>query len=384
MIRLDLLFFGYFKYFVGQEDVARCSAIFLKQGINAKFEDCSFLIKKKDANRIDSLLSGRIKYQKSELLGMYGFVYKNRKRYGAMLGILLSAFLIFFFSDVVWDVRIEGCLTGNEEEIARELSEVGFSVGDRWSKIDKNEVEVSLLKNSELVSWVNVNRRGTVAYVSVIDKYLGKDEKKTGYSNLVAERDGIIEEITVKEGFAVVKAGDTVKKGDVLISGILPSELGGGFCYATGTVIARVSESITVFSQKKVVEKVYEEEQKHAFSIKFFGKNINIFKSYRNFDKEYDIIENNKDLILCNTRIPFSLVSEIKRFYTLSERTLSESELKEKAEILLEKEIAKRLMASAPNEIITEGNLTDGGYTLKAFVVYSTDIGRDLGFSTFS
>ena len=38
------------------------------------------------------------------------------------------------------------------------------------------------------------------------------------FSNIVADRDGIIEEITVKKGYATVKPGDVVKKGDILIS----------------------------------------------------------------------------------------------------------------------------------------------------------------------
>ena len=291
MIRIDLFFFGYMKYTVAECDVGICAEIFLRHGINVSFNKNSFLLRKGMESKVEPLLLGKVEYSKSEIRGLYGFLYRNRNRYGAMLGIFIVAFLILFSSDVVWDVRIEGCVTGAEDKIKKELSNAGFGIGSRWSKTDKSEVEVAVLEASEHVSWININRRGTVAYVTVVDKHTHKvEEKKEGYSNVVASCDAIIEEITVKRGVAVVKAGDTVKKGDVLISGIISTETGGGFCYAEGTVIARVSDTVSVVSGKSRFEKVYEEEKKHSFSIKFFGKTINIFKSYRNFSKEYDII----------------------------------------------------------------------------------------------
>ena len=44
----------------------------------------------------------------------------------------------------------------------------------------------------------------------------------------------------------MVKVGDVVKKGDLLISGVLPLELGGGFCTAQGEVKGRVADRVEV------------------------------------------------------------------------------------------------------------------------------------------
>ena len=65
MSRLDLFFFGYFKYTIRAQDTAKCAAMFLKEGINARFVDGTFVIKSKERQKVDSLLDGRIEYKRS-------------------------------------------------------------------------------------------------------------------------------------------------------------------------------------------------------------------------------------------------------------------------------------------------------------------------------
>ena len=113
----------------------------------------------------------------------------------------------------MWDIRIEGCDESYSDEIRKELTACGFSVGSSWSETDLGELEIEFLSKSQNVSWLNINRRGTVAYVTVLEKQVHEEEKKEGYSNIIAECDAIIEEITVIHGVASVKVGDSVKKG---------------------------------------------------------------------------------------------------------------------------------------------------------------------------
>ena len=225
MIRPDYLLLGYKIVTVQTNDIARAAAILLKGNVSVRFLGNKIYATARKTRKIISLLDTRVKYSVSELKGLSGFIYRNRKRWGAFCAIFLTAVILLFSGNLVWDVRIEGCESGNEEQIIRELSECGLSVGTSWSRTDTAKIEVKMLETSDYVSWVNINRRGTVAYVSVVDKITHElPEKKDGYSNVVAACDAVIEEVTVEKGIAVVKAGDTVKKGDLLISGIIPSK----------------------------------------------------------------------------------------------------------------------------------------------------------------
>lgn len=383
MIRPDLAFFGYVRYTVSEDSLPHVISLFLKNHINVKIERGVFLARASLCKKIDSILSGRVEYKKSEILGLFGFLYRNRKRYGAMIAAFIGIFIFLYSSDLVWDVRIEGCREGDEEAILDELFEIGFSVGTRWSEIDRSKIELELLADSKLVSWINVNRRGTVAYVSVAPREGNiLEEKKEGYSNLVAGMDGIIEDITVRSGVAVVNIGDTVKAGDVLISGIIPAEMGGGFCYADGTVTARVNESVSVLSPRIVEEKIYEEDKTASFSINFFGKSINIFKSYRNFNKEYDIIEKTKEFCFSDSKkLPFYFTSEIIRPFTLRSVTLTESQMVEGARLNMTRMLGE-LFSDAPIlGIRSEGCFSKDGYTMTSHVTCIRDIGRSLAFS---
>ena len=80
-----------------------------------------------------------------------------------MLVLLLS-------QSLVWDIRPSGNENIASYDIKSRLESCGFSVGDLWHKKSLSEVENEFLKLYDDVSWININRRGTVAYVSVIEK----------------------------------------------------------------------------------------------------------------------------------------------------------------------------------------------------------------------
>ena len=249
-------------------------------------------------------------------------------------------------------MRIEGCAFENENAILGELENFGVYPGAVLRKIDKSRVENEMLSVSENVSWININQRGNVLYVKVVDKIAYEEESaKKGYANVVASRDAVIEEITVKSGIAAVKVGQTVKKGDILISGVIPTELGGGFCYAEGTVIGRYSDEISVNACTKETQ-CYEVGRKLSkLSLNFFNFSYKILENYSKSEKEYGIIKEKKYFhTFLDKKIPVSIEREYETelmestiFYTKDEmvRIASERMKAALAEELSDKNLLK-------------------------------------------
>ena len=251
MVRIDLLLFGYRRITVSETDVRIVAGLFLERGLSVKIVNNCFLIREDKYKKIEDLMKGRVEFSASRELGFGGFLRNNCRRVGVILAVITSLLINIILGGVVWDVRVEGVTESEEREIINELSDCGLRVGAVWSKIDMNALEVKMLSMSNTVSWINVNRRGSVAYVSVIGKIQGSEEENVfGYANIVAKCDGIIEDITVVKGVALVTRGQTVKKGDILISGVTPL----GYCYAEGNVTARLTDCVSVEIKKRSVE----------------------------------------------------------------------------------------------------------------------------------
>ncbi len=382
MPRIDFLIFGYRKITVADDDLKAALRILFSLGISVRVENSSFFLKERDVSIVNSHFSGKIEYSVSELRGLFGFLKSHSKSYGAIIGSLLGFALLFTSSGLVWDVRIEGTSSENHAKIIEELEEAGFSVGTAWKSIDKSEIEARVLTKSETVSWININRRGTVAYVSVIDKTdFDEPPPKSGYANIVAVRDGIVEEISVKNGYPMVSVGETVRKGQILISGVPPVGSAGGLCYAEGSVIARYSGEISVETLRNAEVLHPESKELLSLSVNFFGKNINIFKRYGNSTAECDII---KDIrwkrLFGGKKLPIKTEREYLMTYTASSVTRSDAEMINSAKEEHSELLAKALSGATLYRIKTSGKFTDSSYILHTEFLCAADIGRHLEF----
>ena len=381
MIRADMFLFGYVKYTVKNEDIKRVAELFLKNGISVKFHKNSFVTRSCKSKEIDKILNEKVEYHKSEPLGIGGFLFKNKKRYGAISALVLTTLLYIFASTRVWDIRVEGCAPELREAVIKELSEAGLSVGSRWQKGGLDKIEVSLLSGSDTVSWINVNRRGTVAYISVIEKeHHEAPEEPVGYSNLVATEDAVIEEITVVHGVAMVKVGDSVKRGDLLISGVIPSEAGGGFCYAEGIVKGRISDIVTVKIPSSRVEKYEKNSTLYDARLNILNFSAKFYKYYRNLQKECVIIEKREDLSIFGKRLPFSILKKYSVSYGVRVVNLTVCEMTAAASSEMQKALEEKLSDATLLKIRTEAEFLEDSYVMNSSIVYTENIGADLPF----
>ena len=381
MARLDEYVFGYRRGKVENKDICKLANVLLRSEIcSTVTHDGGFVLREKDRSKFVFSAKPKMRFHLSEPLGVYGFLYAIRRRYGVLAALILLFCISFFTSNLVWDVRISGNEKIPDYVIEEVLSANGFGVGTSWRSINKNAVEAEILTQRPDIAWISVNRRGTVAYVEIIESENVANEEPVApkYSNIVAERDGVIEEITVKSGIPVVKVGDVVRAGDILISGVIENEKGARLCRAEGLIRAQCVAGITAKAGPEMAEKHPTKYKLAHVRVVLFNFSINIFKNYGNRENSCDIIKEIRSFALFDKyRLPIRL--EIARSVEYEETVLtrSESEMIEAAKHELDGKIYSMFKDADVIGLGTSGEFKDGVFYLRSRVVYSTDIGKE-------
>lgn len=129
---------------------------------------------------------------------------------------------VFAASMFVWDVRISGLDYNEAAALKEELSALGIYGGALKSGIDIKEAEKRLMIDHDEYAWVNIKLRGAVVGVEVVPAIpVPEIVDDSRPCNIVAAKDALIESVTARTGRARVKKGDTVREGDILISGLV-------------------------------------------------------------------------------------------------------------------------------------------------------------------
>lgn len=136
---------------------------------------------------------------------------------------ILSILLVYLLSQILWSIEVEGNRYYSQEAILEYLDENHVYPGMFYKNIDYRSIEELLRLAYKDISWVSLERKGTRLFVNLRESSATSMVKDilSEPAHLVASRNGIIESIITRRGTPMVKAGDTVRKGDILISGIL-------------------------------------------------------------------------------------------------------------------------------------------------------------------
>ena len=213
-------------------------------------------------------------------------------RPGALVGALLALALILLSQSFLWDIRVRGNERMTTAEVLSELRACGLFTGTYLPGLDVPALENRVLIASDGIAWISVNLSGTVAEVQVVEGIQRPPKEPTAPANLVASADGQIELLQVYRGQSVVKVGQAVRRGELLISGIYDSSLEGyRLTRAAGEVLARTERHIHVEIPLSYEQKLYAEGECREIVLNFFDFSLKIFKKAGNWEGSCDIIE---------------------------------------------------------------------------------------------
>jgi len=151
------------------------------------------------------------------------FLYKKiKKRKGILIGGILFAIILIQCSGRVWSISVEGGFIHTREQILQELEEeLGIYGGIFGEQINCFEIEKKIRLDYNEIGWISVEKKGCRLHVMLNESTMPKKNAESiNGSHIVAEHDGIVRKIEVMSGVPMVKVGDVVKKGDILISGV--------------------------------------------------------------------------------------------------------------------------------------------------------------------
>lgn len=385
MVKFDALIFGYRRLKIDPQDLSSVTSYLIRASIPSVINnDGTITVRERDFEKTRGILSGRIDFIYSKPLGFYGFWKGLSNKGGIISALIISVLLVILLSQLVWDIRVEGNEKITDAEVISLLRDCNFEIGDLWLTSDRGKIETAFLENNKSVSWININRRGTVAYVKLIEKDENAEEDQQAipkYANIIATTDCVIEEITVKRGTAVVKVGDAVKKGDILVLGALSAESGGEFCAADATVIGRISDSVSVEIDRKEEKISYEDRKLYSFKLKIFKISLNIFKLYGNLTNDCDIIEDEITYSLFGRyKLPLSIYTAHIVNTGTEPIEYTDDELVRIATERLNAITLSRLVGSDLVRIRTSGDFTDDGYRISSDFVFLSDVGEPQEF----
>lgn len=167
-------------------------------------------------------------------------------RLGTVTGIVLFCLILNVLSSRIWVLRVQGNHVVTDEEILTVLKPLGVYEGAVFDDVDLTDLRLTALQQLPDLSWLTVNQNGSIVTVEVQERTPTDPIGDTAPANLVASCDGIILKIDTVRGQSVVAVGDAVRRGDLLISGVMDSKVGPQLKRATGTVLARTTHTLTV------------------------------------------------------------------------------------------------------------------------------------------
>lgn len=271
----------------------------------------------------------RYKEETRTLCGLRALIRRYKGRVGLAAGAALAVALLVASSFFVWDVSVTGTDKIPTQTIIDALERNGLKLGAYIPALDTEKIEQAMVLEVDGLSWITLNLRGTVAAVEVRERSDDMEEVDTqAPSNLIAAFDGQIEALEVTGGVAAVKYGQIVKKGQLLVSGVIDSNaLGYRLVRARGEVTARVTLTYDIEIPYQTTEKVYTGNFQKQKSIKIFSKTINLFGKDSISHENCDRIEKEKRLYLFGKiKLPIFVTETTYAEYEMKEKTLTETE----------------------------------------------------------
>lgn len=324
------------------------------------------LVDLKEVQTIAKRINAKVKVVGKKGLAFY--LIKAKRQVSLCVAGIIFLGVMFYLSTYIWSIEINTKKILSPFEIRRQLNSLNVKPGVKKTSLDVYALEKQLEDTNSDIMWVKARIEGSTLKVDIEEKVNPPEIKeKEDNEGVVAKMDGVIKRIYTISGTAVVKPGDIVKAGDLLIKPYLGKE---GLEYPTkaeGKVMANTAYEKILEVQISGKSKERTGEKDKAIYVEVLGKKIYLKKPIKTY-KDYDKIEVKDNFIK----------SEV--YYEVSEKELNLNEDEVKLDVLNKsreavlKEIDKK--DTIVQEIQDVENIGDGKIIIKNKFIVEQDISQ--------
>lgn len=279
---------------------------------------------------------------RAAVLQRYGlpfFVSKMYRRKIFVIGLIGCMLFWILTSGYIWNIEIEGNFALTEDVLMDYLEEQGIHTAMKKSRLNIENLERALREDYDLITWTSVQLNGTTLLVHIKENEMpeydqsGQSKTETGM-DLIATRSGTVTYMITRSGVPQVAAGDTVEKGDVLVSGAVPvynedtTVRKYQFVVSDADIILRYGEDISVEKYVDYEEKRYTGEQEKIYVLGAGDREWSL--RFRKIPyAAYDSSEEKKQVkLLDHLYLPFSYGHKTVQEYEIIDQKHTEEEMK--------------------------------------------------------
>lgn len=177
---------------------------------------------------------------RSRVKGRFGFPFfldKLGRRKWFLAGAAAFLLGVYLLSSIVWTVDVAGNETISEREVLQAAAAEGlFPRQWKFRMASPGDLADRLTRALPGVSWVGVELQGTKATIRIVESTIPERRARQNPRHLVSVSDAVVTRIIAERGVPQVNVHSRVKRGDILISGILGDEENQEVVVADGAV----------------------------------------------------------------------------------------------------------------------------------------------------
>jgi similar to stage IV sporulation protein len=287
------------------------------------------------------------------VVGRYGFPFflnKLVRRKMFLAGIFCFVVVLFALSSVVWRVDVKGNERIKTSDILQAAREEGvYRFQWKYRLKESDDLARRLQIRLPGTAWVGVHIEGTRVLIEVVETTRPEERELMSPRHLIAAKDAMITQIFAETGKPVVRPNMNVKKGDVLISGLIGDGASQQAVVAKGVVRGIVWEEAEVEIPLTLKRKVYTGETKTRSYLVIGDRGVQLTGYGKIPFAQYEIRSERSALQWRNHLLPFGWLKETVMEARLEEVALDPGEAER---IALEQARAEVVVQAGPDAVL--------------------------------
>lgn len=311
-----------------------------------------------------------VRLQILEKNGVSFALYRYRRRLGLVVWPIVFLTALLFSQCFLWAVDVTGCEKLSENGVRAAAAQLGLKTGLFLPSADLEGMAADLRRDFPGLAAVSFNRVGSRVEIALSEAAPSPALESRDPCNLYAAKTGILREISVTRGQHELTLGQSVAKGQLLVSGVTETPDGKiSYERAAGRIMAETTHQKEFTLKLTQQEKTFIGEKQLCRSLDLFGQHIPLFlpDSFKRLLGQeplpYESETTLAPLTLGRLVLPLGVVTEVRSPYTEAEKTFTEmealAELGEAAEEYEQTDLAGlEVLGREQSAAIADGSMT--------------------------